>query len=149
MQQTRTKEEKQELIQLYKQSGMSARAFIEEFNLNLATFRNWQLQFEKNKVVEAVAIDASLKEEIQNSKNLCILTYPQNDALAFHTSDAIVNLGDGKSEKGCDDSKVEPGHSENLCDDSEFKSRFLDEAKHKELIELLDDSKDYVFVFSY
>ena len=41
MQQTRTKEEKQELIQLYKQSGMSVRAFAEEFNLNLATFRNW------------------------------------------------------------------------------------------------------------
>ena len=32
---------KQELIQLYKQSGMSLRAFAEEFNLNLATFRNW------------------------------------------------------------------------------------------------------------
>ena len=92
-------------------------------------------EFEKNKVVEAVVIDASLKEEIQNSKNLCILTYPQNDVLAFHTSDAIVNLGDGKSEKG--------------CDDSELKSRFLDEAKDKELIELLADSKDYVFVFSY
>ena len=106
-------------------------------------------KFEKNKVVEAVVIDASLKEEIQNSKNLCILTYPQNDVLAFHTSDAIVNLGDGKSEKGCDDSKVEPGHSENLCDDSELDSDFLDEAKDKELIELLDDSKDYVFVFSY
>ena len=41
MQQTRTKEEKQELIQLYKQSGMSVRAFAEEFNLNLTTFRNW------------------------------------------------------------------------------------------------------------
>ena len=41
MQQARTKEEKQELIQLYKQSGMSIRAFAEEFNLNLATFRNW------------------------------------------------------------------------------------------------------------
>ena len=41
MQQSRTKEEKQELIQLYKQSGMSVRAFAEEFNLNLATFRNW------------------------------------------------------------------------------------------------------------
>ena len=41
MQQTRTKEEKQELIQLYKQSGMAVRAFAEEFNLNLATFRNW------------------------------------------------------------------------------------------------------------
>lgn len=38
MQQARTKEEKQELIQLYKQSGMSIRAFAEEFNLNLATF---------------------------------------------------------------------------------------------------------------
>lgn len=106
-------------------------------------------EFEKNKVVEAVAIDASLKEEIQNSKNLCILTYPQNDVLASFTSDAIVNLGDGKSEKGCDDSKVEPGHSENLCDDSEFTSDFLDEAKDKELIELLDNSKAYVFVFSY
>ena len=41
MQQSRTKEEKQELVELYKQSGMSVRAFAEEFNLNLATFRNW------------------------------------------------------------------------------------------------------------
>lgn len=106
-------------------------------------------EFEKNKVVEAVAIDASLKEEIQNSKNLCILTYPRNDVLASFTAGAIVKLGDGKSEKGCDDSKVEPGHSENLCDDSEFTSDFLDEAKDKELIELLDNSKAYVFVFSY
>jgi transposase-like protein len=41
MQQSRTKEEKQELVELYKQSGMSVRAFAEKFNLNLATFRNW------------------------------------------------------------------------------------------------------------
>ena len=41
MQQTRTKEEKQELLQLYRQSGMSVRAFAEEFELNLGTFRNW------------------------------------------------------------------------------------------------------------
>ncbi len=41
MQQSRTKEEKQELVELYKQSGLSVRAFAEEFNLNLATFRNW------------------------------------------------------------------------------------------------------------
>ena len=39
--QTKTKEEKQELLQLYRQSGMSVRAFAEEFELNLGTFRNW------------------------------------------------------------------------------------------------------------
>lgn len=44
MQQARTKEEKQELIQLYKQSGMSIRAFAEEFNLNLATFMRINLE---------------------------------------------------------------------------------------------------------
>ncbi len=41
MQQSRTKEEKQELIQLYKQSGMSARAFADELKLNYGTFRTW------------------------------------------------------------------------------------------------------------
>ena len=41
MQQARTKEEKQELVQLYKQSGMSARAFAEELKLNYGTFRTW------------------------------------------------------------------------------------------------------------
>ena len=39
--QQKTKEEKEELVQLYKQSGMSVRAFAQEFDLNLATFRNW------------------------------------------------------------------------------------------------------------
>ena len=34
MQQSKTKEEKQELVELYEQSGMSVRAFAEEFNLN-------------------------------------------------------------------------------------------------------------------
>lgn len=48
MQQSRTKEEKQELVELYKQSGMSVRAFAEEFNLNLATFRNWLYKCQLN-----------------------------------------------------------------------------------------------------
>jgi transposase-like protein len=39
--QQKTKEEKEELVQLYKQSGMSVRAFVEEFELNLGTFRSW------------------------------------------------------------------------------------------------------------
>ena len=39
--QQKSKEEKEELIQLYKQSGMSVRAFAEEFELNLGTFRSW------------------------------------------------------------------------------------------------------------
>ncbi len=39
--QQRTNEEKEELVQLYKQSGMSARAFAKEFEINLGTFRNW------------------------------------------------------------------------------------------------------------
>ncbi len=39
--QQKTKEEKEELVQLYKQSGMSVRAFAQEFDINLATFRNW------------------------------------------------------------------------------------------------------------
>jgi len=34
--QTKTKEEKQELLQLYRQSGMSVRAFAEEFEQKLA-----------------------------------------------------------------------------------------------------------------
>ena len=39
--QQKTKEEKEELVQLYKQSGMTVRAFAEEFELNLGTFRSW------------------------------------------------------------------------------------------------------------
>ena len=39
--QQKTKEEKEELVQLYKQSSMSVRAFAQEFDINLATFRNW------------------------------------------------------------------------------------------------------------
>ena len=39
--QQRTREEKEELVQLYKQSGMSVRAFAQEFDLNFGTFRNW------------------------------------------------------------------------------------------------------------
>ena len=36
--QQKTKEEKEELVQLYKQSGMSVRAFAQEFDINPATF---------------------------------------------------------------------------------------------------------------
>ena len=39
--QQKTKEEKDELVQLYKQSGMTVRAFAEEFEINLGTFRSW------------------------------------------------------------------------------------------------------------
>ena len=39
--QQKSKEEKEELIQLYKQSGIRGRAFAEEFELNLGTFRSW------------------------------------------------------------------------------------------------------------
>ena len=39
--QQKTKEEKEELVQLYKQSGMSVRAFAQELDINLATFRKW------------------------------------------------------------------------------------------------------------
>ena len=39
--QQKTKEEKEELVQLYKQSGMTVRAFTEEFEINLGTFRSW------------------------------------------------------------------------------------------------------------
>ena len=39
--QQKTKEEKEELVQLYKQSGMTVRAFAEEFEINLGTFRSW------------------------------------------------------------------------------------------------------------
>ena len=39
--QQKTKEEKEELVQLYKQSGMTVSAFSEEFEINLGTFRSW------------------------------------------------------------------------------------------------------------
>lgn len=49
MQEARTKEENQELVELYRQSGMTVRAFAEEFNLNLGTFRNWHYKKQPEK----------------------------------------------------------------------------------------------------
>ncbi len=65
MQQSKTKEEKQELVELYEQSGMSVRAFAEEFNLNLATFRNWLYKKEP----EAKPADDNFNFVV--NKNLC------------------------------------------------------------------------------
>ncbi len=41
MQNRRTKEENQELVVLYKESGKTIRAFVKEFNVNLSKLRNW------------------------------------------------------------------------------------------------------------
>ena len=49
---------KEELIQLYKQSGMRGRAFAEEFELNLCTFRSWQYTYvsRTNRFLESAVI---------------------------------------------------------------------------------------------
>jgi transposase-like protein len=92
MQQTRTKEEKQELIQLYKQSGMSVRAFAEEFNLNLATFRNWlykkqpepkpaddNLNFVEVKATQEIKFSG--RQDIRIQKNGIEISIPVNAGL--------------------------------------------------------------------
>lgn len=89
---------------------------------------------EKDKTTK-IEISDSIKAEIANSKNLYILSNHRNSGLVWYVGDAIVKLGDGRCEKSCDDSKVEP--------DS------LSETEDKELLELLDNSKDYIFVFNY
>lgn len=92
MQQSRTKEEKQELVELYKQSGMSVRAFAEEFNLNLATFRNWlykkqpeaKLADDNLNFVEVKAtqeIKFSGRQEIRIQKNGIEISIPVNTGL--------------------------------------------------------------------
>lgn len=92
MQQSRTKEEKQELVELYKQSGMSVRAFAEEFNLNLATFRNWlykkqpetktaddNLNFVEVKATQEIKFNG--RQEIRIQKNGIEISIPVNAGL--------------------------------------------------------------------
>ena len=92
MQQSRTKEEKQELVELYKQSGMSVRAFAEEFNLNLATFRNWlykkqpetktaddNLNFVEVKATQEIKFNG--RQEIRIQKNGIEISIPINAGL--------------------------------------------------------------------
>ena len=63
--QQKTKEEKEELVQLYKQSRMSARAFAQEFDINLATFRNW---IYKKQPEQAAADDGCNLVEVEAAK---------------------------------------------------------------------------------
>ena len=74
--QQKTKEEKEELVQLYKQSGMSVRAFAEEFDLNLATFRNWIYKKHTEKAADDncsfVEVEASKVRQSRASQNIRI-----------------------------------------------------------------------------
>ena len=92
MQQSRTKEEKQELVELYKQSGMSVRAFAEEFNLNFAKFRNWlykkqpetkpaddNLNFVEVKATQEIKFNG--RQEIRIQKNGIEINIPVNAGL--------------------------------------------------------------------
>ena len=92
MQQARTKEEKQELIQLYKQSGMSARAFAEELKLNYGTFRTWlykkqpepkpaddNLNFVEVKATQEIKFSG--RQDIRIQKNGIEISIPVNAGL--------------------------------------------------------------------
>ena len=63
--QQKTKEEKDELVQLYKQSGMTVRAFAEEFEINLGTFRSWLY---KKQPKQNAADDGFNLVEVETSK---------------------------------------------------------------------------------
>ena len=75
--QQKTKEEREELVQLYKQSGMSVRAFAEEFDLNLATFRNWLYkkpakQENADDGYNLVEVDTAKVRQCRDSQNIRI-----------------------------------------------------------------------------
>ena len=75
--QQKSKEEKEELIQLYKQSGMSVRAFAEEFELNLGTFRSWLYKKSVKKIpaddnCNFVEIEADKVKQCTDNQNIQI-----------------------------------------------------------------------------
>lgn len=62
MQQTRTKKEKKELIQLYKQSGMSVRAFAEVKATQEIKFSGRQdIRIQKNGIEISIPVNAGLQ----------------------------------------------------------------------------------------
>ena len=75
--QQKTKEEKEELVQLYKQSGMSARAFAQEFEINLGTFRSWLYKKQPKQNVaddgcNLVEVEAAKLRQCRNSQDIRI-----------------------------------------------------------------------------
>ena len=75
--QQKTKEEKEELVQLYKQSGMTVRAFAQEFDLNLATFRNWLYKKSPKQTAaddgcNFVEVEAAKVRQCRHSQNIRI-----------------------------------------------------------------------------
>ena len=74
--QQKTKEEKEELVQLYKQSGMTVRAFAKEFDLNLATFRNWLYKKQPEQAADdgcnLVEVEAAKLRQCRNSQDIKI-----------------------------------------------------------------------------
>ena len=89
--QQKTKEEKDELVQLYKQSGMTVRAFAEEFEINLGTFRSWlyKKQPKQNAADDGcnlVEVEAAKVRQCRDSQNIRI----QKNGMEIYIP---VNLG--------------------------------------------------------
>ena len=75
--QQKTKEEKEELVQLYKQSGMTVRAFAEEFEINLGTFRSWLYKKQPKQVTadegcNLVEVEAAKVRQCRDSQDIRI-----------------------------------------------------------------------------
>ena len=75
--QQKTKEEKEELVQLYKQSGMTVRAFAEEFEINLGTFRSWLYKKQPGQTAaddgcNLVEVEAAKVRQCRDSQNIRI-----------------------------------------------------------------------------
>ena len=75
--QQKTKEEKEELVQLYKQSGMTVRAFAEEFEINLGTFRSWLYKKQPKQTAadegcNLVEVEAAKVRQCQDSHDIRI-----------------------------------------------------------------------------
>ena len=89
--QQKTKEEKEELVQLYKQSGMTVRAFAEEFEINLGTFRSWlyKKQPKQNAADDGcnlVEVEAAKVRQCRDTQNIRI----QKNGMEIYIP---VNLG--------------------------------------------------------
>lgn len=101
----------------------------EEPALNLIGFAECETH-----VAKTFEIDGSVKDEISNLKNIRIFTNRKNFNES-HILKVIVEL--------CND------QCDELYNSSTLRYKTLNETEYKELLELLDISKDYIFVFNF
>ena len=102
---------------------------MQKSTLNLIGFAECE-----NHAAKTFEIDDSLKDEISNSENIRIFTNQKN-LNERHIVKVIVEL--------CND------QCDELYNSSTLRYKTLNETEYKELLELLDNFKDYIFVFNF